>query len=288
MPDPAARRASQLCRPDALRRAGRAGRGRLSRRRPHPAAQLLREPRLPGDAGGRRRGGGQVLPPCTLERRADRRGAPLRAGAGRSRGAGGRALHPARTRLPTCGCCPRPGRPRWRCARGPRACTATRYRRARPAARRSWRTMRCWCAWAASSAACMRSARAAPLRTGARWTRRATRARPWPCCSTAASSATTSGAVGRGLRAAIECIDAAFAAHAPKVDPPARRLPPGQPAVARCRRARGRPGRRLHGPGGAGPVDAAVRRARGHGLAAAACCCAATRRSWTSTAPSWR
>ena len=52
------------------------------------APQQLREPRLPGVAGGRLRRRRQVLPPGALERRADRRGARLRARARGARDAG--------------------------------------------------------------------------------------------------------------------------------------------------------------------------------------------------------
>ena len=71
------------------------------RRRAAARAGQLREPRLPGVARGRRPAGGrQVLPAAALERRRDRRGARVRAGARRARGprrraAGARRPHAA-------------------------------------------------------------------------------------------------------------------------------------------------------------------------------------------------
>ncbi len=78
------RRAASVCRADSRGRARRLRRRRVPCRRSPCAAQQLREPRLPGMARRRQLARAQVLPPGTLERRAGRGGACLRA---RARGA---------------------------------------------------------------------------------------------------------------------------------------------------------------------------------------------------------
>ena len=81
-PDPAANATARRClddlpaslrRPHARPRARRARERRPARRRPPARAQQLREPRLPGRHGGRPAGRGEVLPPGALDRRADPR-----------------------------------------------------------------------------------------------------------------------------------------------------------------------------------------------------------------------
>ena len=210
-------------------------------------------------------------------------------GAGRRRGAGGRPAARCTTRLRRARCClTLPGRPRWRCARGPWACTATRVSPRRPAGRPSWRTTPCWSGWAASSAGCMRSARAGPSRTGARWTRRTMRARPRALLlERRLRQRQPARALGRGLRARPSTASTtAFAAHVPRPIRLHGDCHPGnllwRDAGAHCRGPR----RRLHRPGRAGPVDAAVGRAARPWRGSCGCCCAATRRSWTSTGAS--
>jgi hypothetical protein len=231
------------------------------------AAQLLREPRAPGVPGRRQRGGHQVLPARPLERRADPRGARLRARAGRGRGAGGGAAGAAGgTKRRHCSCWA--NRRRWRAGNArasvhrfsvsPR-CAGREPELEQPdTLRRS----------AASSAGCTRWAGASPSSTATAWTPRRDGQRALTAAGLrlrdrrrgaglAATPASGAGRGGRGLR------------------------PPRPAATLRLHGdchlgnvlwrdgpACGRPRRRLHGPGGAGPVDAGVGRRRHDGGAA--------------------
>ena len=127
----------------------------------------------------------------------------------------------------------------------------------------------------------------AASRTGARWTRRATRARRVALLLDGGFVPPTASAALAPTPAtrALDCIDAAFAARRRRSS---IRLHgdchPGNLLWRDAGAARRRPRRRLHGPGGAGPVDAAVGRARGRWRGSCGSCCAAMRRSWTSTA----
>ncbi len=93
-PGPPHRRhpAPALHRVDAGHRARCAGQRRPARRRSAAAAQLVREPGLPGLSGGRSSGGGQVLPTAALERCADPRGARAGGRTGGRRVSGRRAV----------------------------------------------------------------------------------------------------------------------------------------------------------------------------------------------------
>ena len=109
-----------------------------ARRRPAAAAQLLREPRLPGLPRRRPRRRRQVLSARALERRADPRGARVRRRAGRRRDPGRRAAGAdASTRLAACGTRSRSAAPTLASPRSARACLPLRRLRAprRPRAR---------------------------------------------------------------------------------------------------------------------------------------------------------
>ncbi len=186
--------------------------------------------------------------PRALDRRADPRGARVRRRARRARDPGRRRRSRATER---------------RCTRS--AASASPCIRNAAAARPSSKTARRSNGWAASSAASMRSARkrrsahrpaldVETLRRGA--ARLPARARLHP-----AGPASTRGAASprRRSTACARCFDrAGDVRHAA----PARRLPRRQRAVDRRRPALRRLRRRADGPRGAGPVDAALRRAR--------------------------
>lgn len=229
---------------DPRPRPGCRGKPRLSQRRTGAGAQQLRKPRVPGRHRGRRAADRQVLPTGPLERRGDPRGARLLRRAGGMRGAGGgaavaRRRKPVRIlRLPLR---PVPAARRARARAGqsrpalpPRPVARPPARGRRHAAVRAPRGARCGqlrprLAGHPAGRQFHPQEPAAGLRVG----------RPRP-------AETPRRPVRRGALPA---------------DPPARRLPSGQPAVPRRGLPHGRSRRLPHGPSPPGPVDDARWRA---------------------------
>ena len=237
--DPSASASDTLCRPDAERGARRAGRRRPARRRPPAAAQLVREPRVPGVSGGRLASWwrSSIDPGAGATRRSSK--STLRAGTRRDGDAGGRRRWTLAGCSDAAACATSAHRRRWpRCT--PRRASLRGLRRAVPGARPSSTIRRC-CEWlgrfvgrlhAVGAAGRSRTAqharrrdvrrRAARLPARARTSSRPTQLPGW---RDAADAALDAGR--RRLRSARPRAHAAAA----------RRLPSRQHAVAR-RRAR--------------------------------------------------
>ena len=233
-----------------------------ARRRPPAAAQFVREPRLPGDSGGRLR---RWWPSSTGP------------GAGATRRSSRSTLRAASLPRPRC---------RWsrRCVLRPRARRAARLRRRAADAGRvgalsasRWRQRRCRArartrgpdgaanGSAASSAACMRWARASRSRIGARSMPATFGHAPRAAgCSTATSCPTRSApawqrGVRRGARApSTQAFDAADGRRA-RCGCTATAIPATCCGATRARTS-STSTTACNGPGGAGPVDAAVGR----------------------------
>ena len=208
--------------------------------------------------------------PARWTRRADSGGARVRAGARRARDPGGRAArarrkNPARVRrLPLRGLSA-PRRPHAGARRSGHARMDRPLHRPHPRGRRGA---------AVRGAPCPRHR---SLRRRA--ARLAARARLHPAGSPA-------GLAERGRPRARRRAPLLRPRRRRAPDPPARRLPSRQHPVDRRRPAFRRSRRRAHGPGDAGPVDAAVGRPRGDDEGSCPTCSPATRTSASSTGAS--